>query len=215
MTNEEKILLIELTLRDIRNNWYALVTRRIELVKKLCEELCSEGITEFEEFDRLYDCCEDAINEVLYEKFDGRYFRDDFPYGYEGIDEIHKFQKPYIFSERSTDFQKLAKEFLTCIDIYFEDFKDKDFFDEYINKDHREKLMKTIDLSKIANRVLVKLFLSCNSCDECPKDVPCKFHIFETSKELEDVALTDMDKFNNCEDALYLYLTRKEEENKE
>ena len=78
MNQNEKILLLQLILEDIRGNWNdqeERVEMALDLAKKLINiDWMSEMIATIEDYD--YS--------------DGRYFRDDYPYGYYNMDKLHK-----------------------------------------------------------------------------------------------------------------------------
>lgn len=223
MTFEEKVLLLECVLRDIRLNWAELTKRRVNLAKALCKDIANDESTPEEmkeKFDILYNCCVDGRYYIEHEDFDGRFFREDFPYGYEEMDKIHNIPHPYKLANRSDEFKKLCKEFLTCPDSIFEDVEYDSTVDD-ADPDRLAKLASTIDLSKLPKHAiirLIELYSHCEAC-QCPKEVPCRYHTvgrYLTYEDVEDnVALDDIYKYNDCGEALYLYLTRKEEENKE
>lgn len=225
MTFEEKVLLLECLLRDIRLNWAELTKRRINLAKKLCKDIANDESTPEEmkeKFSILYDSCVDAGRDIEHEDFDGRFFREEFPYGYEEMDKVHNIPHPYKLADRSDEFKKLCKEFLTCPGSIFEDAEYDSEADDDAS-DRLTKLISTIDLSKLplpkhAIIRLIKLYCDCKECP-CPKEVPCVYHTigrYLLCDDVEDnITVDDVHKYNTCEDALYLYLTRKEEENKE
>ena len=224
MTFEEKVLLLECVLRDIRHNWAELTKRRVNLAKKLCKDISNDESTPEEmkeKFSILYNCCVDGRHYIEHEDFDGRFFREDFPYGYEEMDKIHNIPHPYKLADRSDEFKKLCKEFLTCPDSIFEDVE----YDSAANDADPERLAKlasTIDLFKLPKHEIIRLVdLYSHDCKDClcPQEVPCAYHTvgrYLTYEDVEDnVAVDDIHKYNDCGEALYLYLTRKEEENKE
>ena len=111
MTKEEKILLVELLLRDIRGNWVNS-DERVKTAYNLCKELS---------IDKLYGKqFKTLAKEILnWDKSDGRYFRDEFPYGYVMMGYIHKL--PYTYKDRSDEFKKMA-ELLTYPEYLFTDW---------------------------------------------------------------------------------------------
>ena len=222
MTFEEKVLLLECLLRDIRANWLELTKRRVSLAKKLCRNIVNDESTPEEmkeKFSILYDCCIDACREVEYGDFDGRFFREEFPYGYYEMDKIHNIPHPYILADRSDEFKKLCKEFFTRPEHIFEDVDDSGSDD--VDPDRLAKLASAIDLSKVPEYEiirLIELYCHCKEECQCPREVPCAYHegrYFSYATVGDEVSIDDIHKYNDCGEALYLYLTRKEEENKE
>ena len=115
MIKEEKILLVELLLRDIRGNWVR-TNKRLKTAYTLCEELSTDEVYG-EEFKVLAKEIKD------WDKSDGRYFRSEFPYGYEMMGYTHKL--PYTYKDRSNEFKDMAK-LLTYPEYSFSDWENKE-----------------------------------------------------------------------------------------
>ena len=124
MNINEKILLVELLLRDIRGNWgYWGIGRDAEeralKAKELCEEIEKEN--NGSRFNLLAHSCDEYIEaSKFYGDWDGRWFRDEFPAGYENMDKLHGLN--YTFKDKSDEFKSLAKEYLTYPEHAFEDW---------------------------------------------------------------------------------------------
>jgi len=110
MTINEKILLIELLLWDVRLNFADKVSPRVKFAKTLCMELGGD-------FEILAKDCDEFLKDRYR---DGRYFRDDFPHGYEGMETLHNLSNTY--QDKSLEFQKYAKTYITCPDYIFSDY---------------------------------------------------------------------------------------------
>lgn len=111
MNVREKVLLIQLLLEDIRGNWsWENNGRRDVLAMRLVTELKDD----VEDMDKLADTI------MEYSGGDGRYFRDSYPYGYIGMDNLHGLTRT--IKDKSKEFQKLALEYLTYPDFRFEDW---------------------------------------------------------------------------------------------
>lgn len=120
MNIKEKILMVQLLLQDIRGNWGwenddGICSRAIK-ARDLCEEIASE--LNDDKYLTLANSCNEYI-ETYFENGDGRYFRDEFPYGYENMDGLHGLK--YTFKDKSDDFKMVVKEYLTYPDYLFED----------------------------------------------------------------------------------------------
>ena len=121
MNVKEKILLIELLLRDIRGNWgwendKGICSRAIE-ARDLCEEVANE--LDDNNYLILANTCNTYI-ENYYDDGDGRWFRCEFPEGYEDMDNLHCLS--YTYNDKSDDFRSIAKEYLTYPKYMFEDW---------------------------------------------------------------------------------------------
>lgn len=117
MTNEEKLLLLELILQDIRGNWGWNLDDRVDRALELAEELeLDEFINSIKEYE---EECESGDN-------DGRFFRMTYQYGgYEGMDELHGLSHTII--DKSDEF-KAEIYILTYPENRFDDW------DDYENK---------------------------------------------------------------------------------
>jgi hypothetical protein len=130
MDIKEKILLIDCLLRDIRGDWSSRLKLRARLAESLCKEIYKKYNEESSDdahralttqFFTLGNRCHDFID-CHYD--DGRYFREEFPYGYEGLDKFHGFTNS--FKERSDEFKWYAYRFLNNPNQRFVDFVDKE-----------------------------------------------------------------------------------------
>ena len=109
MTTSEKIYLVEVLLEDLRNNWAYRVSSRMDLAYRLCGELVDKD-------DRFLQLGETIR---LWDRSDGRYFRDDFPNGYENMYELHKLDRN--LKNKSIDFQNYVAMFVTYPEYRFAD----------------------------------------------------------------------------------------------
>lgn len=105
MTNEEKILLVELLLKDLRLNWADKTRERADKACSLCKEL---GFTKLAEVISAWDEC------------DGRYFRYEYPEGYEGMGKLHSLE--YTYQDKSDGFKYIVIGYLTYPDMLFTDW---------------------------------------------------------------------------------------------
>lgn len=113
MIIEEKLLLIQLLLEDIRGNWsWENKGKRDVLAMKLAMELKDK----VKDMDKL-------VNTILgYNGNDGRYFRYPYPYGYEKMDKLHGLTRT--IKDKSEEFRNLAMNYLTYPEFCFEDWQD-------------------------------------------------------------------------------------------
>lgn len=119
MNTKEKILLIQLLLEDIRGNWDDNPEERALKAKSLCEEIANE--TNDIDFTLLADYCDTYINSSKrWDDWDGRFFRQPFPMGYEKMDKLHNL-KP-TFNNKSDEFKTVAKEYMTNPELRFGDW---------------------------------------------------------------------------------------------
>lgn len=116
MSNEEKILLIKLILEDIRGNWGWENGNRAGEAYKLSKELYKS--TNDEKWDKLSD----RIARYKYGE-DGRYFRNDFPNGYIGMESLYSITETY--EDKSNEFKTEVEEYLTYPEYRFEDFREE------------------------------------------------------------------------------------------
>lgn len=125
MNTKEKILLVQLLLEDIRDNWgHGLYGRNAEdralKAKSLCEEIAKE--TNNSEYLILSDNCEVYISSSKrWGDWDGRFFRQSFPMGYGNMNKLHGLKNTY--KNKSKDFQSVAEEYLTSPEIAFSDWE--------------------------------------------------------------------------------------------
>ena len=119
MNTREKMLLVQLLLEDIRENCRRNAEGRALKAKSLCEEIASE--TKNDEFLILRDFCDTYIkSSKKWDDWDGRFFRQPFPMGYEKMDKIHNLKPTY--NNRSKDFKAIAKEHITSPEFIFSDW---------------------------------------------------------------------------------------------
>lgn len=112
MNREEKILMVQCLLHDVRLDFSDQVNRRVELAINLCNELGDDFLI-------LVGECKDFLED---EFTDGRYFRDDFPYGYLGMEELHGLTNTY--QNRSSEFKQLFNNYINCPEYIFSDWKE-------------------------------------------------------------------------------------------
>lgn len=124
MNVKEKILLVQLLLEDIRGNWgHGWIGRnamdRANKAKSLCEEIAKE-LNDNNYFilaitcDEYLSLCEDGDG-------DGRFFREEFPEGYENMDELHGLSPTY--KDKSDEFKSVSEEYLTYPQNRFDDWE--------------------------------------------------------------------------------------------
>lgn len=93
MDQNEKILLLQLILEDIRGNWgWENVDRRAEALM-LSRDLRDAGV---KDMDKLSLVIEDYQTGE-----DGRCFRTEYPYGYKGMENLHGLSR--VAEDRSKD----------------------------------------------------------------------------------------------------------------
>ena len=109
MNTKEKILLAQLLLEDIRNNYNYDAEKRVSKTKSLCEELARE--TRNEDYMILAEFCDTYINiGKKHNDWDGRMFRQPFPMGCDKMHKLHGLNKT--IRNKSDEFQSLVKEYL-------------------------------------------------------------------------------------------------------
>ena len=123
MKVKEKILLVELLLRDIRGNWGwendgKICSRAIKSLD-LCDEIANE--LNDSDFSELASSCNQYIRDY-FEYSDGRFFRDEFPYGYIDMDSLHGLEPTFL--DKSDDFKRAAEEYLTYPEFHFTDWEE-------------------------------------------------------------------------------------------
>lgn len=120
MNTKEKILLVQLLLEDIEYNWNSNAKNRALKAKSLCEEIASE--THNEDYTILADFCDTYINTgKKFGDWDGRFFRNPFPMGYNSMDKLHKLKHTY--TGKSEDFQSMANEYIISPEFVFSDWE--------------------------------------------------------------------------------------------
>lgn len=118
MNTQEKILLVQLLLKDIRLNWGWEKRGRAAKAKELCEEIAKELYDD--NYFTLAKTCEEYIRCEEGGCNDGRFFRAEFPDGYEGMDHLHGLA--HTFADKSYDFKITAEEYLTYPEYLFDDW---------------------------------------------------------------------------------------------
>ena len=115
--NNEKILALQLILEDIRGNWGFDLEDRVYSALKLSEELENE----YEDFKQMTNTIKEFKDDMEsnYEYIDGRFFRDSFPNGYEGMDKIHSLEHTY--KDKSDEFKRTVN-CLTYPEYCFKDW---------------------------------------------------------------------------------------------
>ena len=126
MNVKEKILLVQLLLEDIRDNWGLAfygkdALHRALKAKSLCEEIASE--LNDDNYIKLANSCDGYIeNYYKWGDCDGRYFRDTFPEGYINMDSLHNLSHTYI--DKSDEFKDIATTYLTYPEHRFDDWEE-------------------------------------------------------------------------------------------
>ena len=118
MDREEKILALQLILEDIRGNWGFELEERVDIALQLAEDLSEEYprfLLMVKSIKEYQDICKEGDN-------DGRYFRTEFPYGYEGMGKLHGLKRTY--NDKSKTF-KLCVNCLTYPENSFIDWEEK------------------------------------------------------------------------------------------
>jgi len=118
MNVKEKMLLVQLLLEDIRSDWNINPEGRALKAKSLCEVIAKE--TNNEDFSLLADFCDTYITtSKKWGDWDGRFFRQPFPMGYEKMDKLHGLKPTY--DNRSKEFKKIADEYIIDVEFVFSD----------------------------------------------------------------------------------------------
>ena len=120
MSNEEKILLVKLILEDLRGNWGWNVEERVNVVKDLCEQL--------EDYNSDFKILSESINQYIRSSeedgdWDGRWFRREFPNGYESMNDLYSITETYL--DKSDEF-KIEAKCLTYPENRFKDYEELD-----------------------------------------------------------------------------------------
>ncbi len=136
MTSDEKILLVERILKDVRNNWGGNVKTRVGVAKKLCEEIAKEA--DKPDFNILADTCREYLD-IKERNPDGRFFREEFPHGYYKMEHLTNLSR--VFHDKSDEFKAAAVQYLTMIELAFPDLEA-----EHTEAENTEKLLAVIDM---------------------------------------------------------------------
>lgn len=120
MNTNEKILLIQLILEDIENDWSYKAENRAYKAKSLCEEI--ERETNNADFSLLAEFCDTYISSSKrWDDWNGRFFRQHFPMGYEKMDRIHGLKPTY--NNKPNDFKDVVKEYMIHPEFRFSDLE--------------------------------------------------------------------------------------------
>ena len=127
MDVKEKILLVQPILEDIRSNCgYGFYGKNAEFRALKAKSLCEEIATELNDcnYSDIAIVCDNYI-EQSYRcgDWDGRYFRDYFPEGYLGMDDLHELDRT--FEDKSAEFKSVAIDYLTYPEYAFDDWKEE------------------------------------------------------------------------------------------
>lgn len=118
MNIKEKILLVQLFLKDIRGNWGGNAEERALKAKSLCEEIANESSDN--EYLILADNCDVYISSSKrWDDWDGRFFRQPFPMGYENMEVLHGLKSTY--KDKTQEFKLVVEKYLTIPNLLFDD----------------------------------------------------------------------------------------------
>lgn len=119
MTIEEKLLALELILKDIRGNWGDDLEERVDTAEKLVLDLLMN-----DKYNKDMECMLESIREFKKDIdscwCDGRHFRKDYPYGYNSMTCLHGLENTY--NDKSEEFKKIV-ECLIYPEYAFSDWK--------------------------------------------------------------------------------------------
>lgn len=120
MNTKEKILLVQVLLEDIEYYYDNNAENRAEKAKSVCAELANE--TRNDEYLILADFCDTYIKiGKRHNDWDGRFFRQSFPMGYNGMDKKHGLKHTY--HNRSDDFKSTVIEYMSAPEFVFKDLE--------------------------------------------------------------------------------------------
>ena len=118
--------MVQLLLEDIRGNWgYAWggadAEHRALKAKQLCEEISAE--LNDNNYAVLTSTCDEYIKgSIEYGDWDGRFFREPFPRGYENMAALHGLESTY--KDKSGEFRFVADSYLTYPENRFDDWEE-------------------------------------------------------------------------------------------
>ena len=115
MSENEKILALELILKDIRCNWAWGLEERVDAALDIATDL-SKNNKDYEIMCASINVFQDDMKIGV----DGRYFRDVFPEGYEGMESLHGLTNTY--KDKSDEFKKCVS-CLTYPEYAFTDYE--------------------------------------------------------------------------------------------
>lgn len=120
MNIREKILLVQLLLEDLENDWRQNPDKRAAKAKSLCEEITKE--TRNDDYLILADFCDTYIKTgKQWDDWDGRMFRQAFPMGYRSMDKLHNLKNTY--DNKSDEFKSTVKELIILPNLLFNDWE--------------------------------------------------------------------------------------------
>jgi hypothetical protein len=110
MTDQEKMLMLDLLLRDMRGAFPCHGDKRLKAAMSLAVDL---GLEKHQ----------DSISELeTYDYMDGRHFRTSVEYGgYEGLEDMHRLKATYF--DKSEEFKDMAVENMTYPEYRFDDWE--------------------------------------------------------------------------------------------
>lgn len=118
MSIEEKLLALELILKDIRLNWSDDLEYRINAAEKISLDLLMN-----EKYNKDMECMLKSIRKfkkTVYDVWcDGRYFRTNYPMGYKGMSCLHNLT--YTYEDKSYKFKDVV-DCLTYPEYAFTDW---------------------------------------------------------------------------------------------
>lgn len=119
MNTNEKMLLVQMLLEDIEYDYDSNAENRASKAKSLCEEIASE-INKNIDYIILADFCDTYIKTgKKFGDWDGRFFRQTFPMGYNGMDKLHNLKHTY--KNRSEEFKSVVNEYMNVPELVFKD----------------------------------------------------------------------------------------------
>lgn len=121
MKLEEKLLALELVLRDIRTYWGEDLEERVDVAEQLAKDIREYNEYENDMQTMLYSI-QDFRESMENNWHDGRHFREEYPEGYEGMGSLHNLT--YTYNDKSDSFKKVIN-CLTYPEYCFEDWNKK------------------------------------------------------------------------------------------
>ena len=126
MNDSEKLLLVDLLLRDIRGNWGSEDERRDLKAQSLLEDLEIKN----KDTETLLSEVK-AYGDIPFSFRDGRYFRETYPDGYLDMSEVHGMD--YTFKDKSQDFKQACIKYLTHPHYLFKDVADAEEWTQLVD----------------------------------------------------------------------------------
>lgn len=114
MNDSEKLLLVDLLLRDIRGNWGWENEPRDLKAQSLLKDLENKN----KDTEILLSEIK-AYSDMPFSSRDGRYFREVYPGGYLDMSEVHEMD--YTFKDKSQSFKQACIKYLTYPYYLFKD----------------------------------------------------------------------------------------------